>query len=410
MHAKLTKIDLRELLTMDFTRFIDLVKGGLFEPDRTWAAYAAKRAPWLDTAIAFTLPLIVISALLSLILGFVFSSVSLFGGAGIGGFFVFSITGVISVALWAVIASFFARMFEESGTNSTPMSAPTSTPAPAPADTPEQPDPDSPAGAATFDQGLAAISFAFLPGFIGSVLGTLPWIGGLFALAGLIYGVVLMYRNFPVFLGVTEDNRPKHFIATIISGLVAGFVVFALLGAIGLGSASVFSGASSQDYIDDAVSEHIERSVAETTGGGNSDGDFLGIGRQSDYVEAATSDRFAPPADGRLSDAQVELFIRFMKSTKELREQTGKRLQEISEKADNDESPSLGDIFGGLRDVMDIGTAEMQVVKSGGGNWAEHEWVKKTLFEASVHKDLNDAIRHNWVLYTKHAEALEDVL
>lgn len=412
---------------MDFNKLIDLIKGGLFEPDSTWAAYSAKRAPWMDTAIALTLPVIVASALLTLIFGFLFSSFSMFGSPGIGGFFVSLIVGVISVSLWAAIASFFAGMFD--GGASAAEASDATHAAEAAAEDPNNLSVDAPmpssalsSGSPTFSQAFAAISFSFLPGFIGSILGTVPWIGWLLSFAGLIYGVVLMYRSFPVFLGIAEDDRAKHFGATLIAGIVAGAILFSLMGAIGLGTAGL--GGAGGMLSQDSVSERIERSVAEAekrydsddgdytsnVDSSNNDGGFLGIGRQTEYVDAASSDSFNPPKDGKLDDDQVTMLIRFLNTTKDMRENSSKRLQEISEKADNNDNPSLGDLFGGLRDVMDMGTAEMQVVKSGGGNWAEHEWVKKALFEARLHKDLNDTIRHNWDLYSEHAEELDELL
>ncbi len=405
---------------MDFNKLIDLIKGGLFEPDSTWAAYSAKRAPWLDTAMALTLPVIVASALLTLIFGYLFSSFSMFGSPGIGGFFVSLIVGVISVSLWAAIASFFARMFDGGASDAQAADAAAAAAADPNDLSIEDPVPSS--GSPTFSQGFAAISFAFLPGFIGSILGTVPWVGWLLSFAALIYGVVLMYRSFPVFLGIAEDDRAKHFGATLIAGIVAGAILFSLMGAIGIGATGL--GGAGGMLSQESVSDRIERSVAEaekrydndddgytsTVNSSNSDGGLLGIGRQTEYVEAASSDSFNPPKDGKLDEDQVTMLIRFLSTTKNMRDNSSKRLQEISERADNNDNPSLGDLFGGLRDVMDMGTAEMQVVKSGGGNWAEHEWVKKALFEARLHKDLNDTIRHNWALYSEHAEALDELL
>lgn len=400
---------------MDFNKLIELIKGGLFEPERTWANYSAQRAPWLDTAIAFTLPVIFISALLTLIFGYLFSSFSVFGSAGLGGFFASLIGGVISVALWAAIASFFAGMFDSGASAAEAADAAV---AAASDDTELSIDRPPATGSPSFAQGFAAISFAFLPGFVGSILGTVPWVGGLLSLAALVYGVILMYRSFPVFLGVAEDDRVKHFAATLIGGIVAGALLFTLMGAIGFGTA-MSGGLLSES----SVSERLNKSADDTewqadgdysdsadSGGSSDDGSFLGIGRQTEYVEAASSDSFTPPKDGKLDEDQVALLIRFLETTKSMREQSSKRLQEISDKADNNENPSLGDLFGGLRDVMDMGTAEMQVVKSGGGNWAEHEWVKKALFEARLHKDINDAVRHNWELYSDNSEALDELL
>ncbi len=56
---------------------------------------------------------------------------------------------------------------------------------------------------------------------------------------------------------------------------------------------------------------------------------------------------------------------------------------------------------------MATANAEMEVVKSGGGNWAEHQWVKEQLRIASIQKDLNDAVKHNYALYQKYADQLK---
>jgi len=51
----------------------------------------------------------------------------------------------------------------------------------------------------------------------------------------------------------------------------------------------------------------------------------------------------------------------------------------------------------------------MEVVKSSGGNWAEHEWVKQQLRVARIQQgEGSDAIAHNYSLYKKYQEELDN--
>ena len=61
----------------------------------------------------------------------------------------------------------------------------------------------------------------------------------------------------------------------------------------------------------------------------------------------------------------------------------------------------------GANEVGGLATAEMEVVKEEGGNWAEHGWVAQTLMTASRQKNTNDAVAHNYALYQKYADQLD---
>jgi hypothetical protein len=57
-----------------------------------------------------------------------------------------------------------------------------------------------------------------------------------------------------------------------------------------------------------------------------------------------------------------------------------------------------------------LSTAEIEIVKSAGGNWAEHQWVRQTLRTAWLQKDINDAVAHNYALYQEYEEELRDYI
>ena len=75
------------------------------------------------------------------------------------------------------------------------------------------------------------------------------------------------------------------------------------------------------------------------------------------------------------------------------------------------ETPSAADMskmFGGIGKAMNANNAEMEVVKTGGGNWAEHIWVKEQLHIAKIQMgDGSDAIAHNYKLFQEYKEKLE---
>ena len=149
--------------------------------------------------------------------------------------------------------------------------------------------------------------------------------------------------------------------------------------------------------------------VGETGSTGTPGGVLGNAVRYGELIAAAEEDRYEPPADGRLTEAQVREFIRVMERSRELSGEKQARLKRLSEKAEGSEELSMGDIgemMAGATEFMGIGTIEIEVVKSGGGNWAEHQWVRDTLRTAWIQKDINDAVAHNYALYQEYEEDL----
>lgn len=69
--------------------------------------------------------------------------------------------------------------------------------------------------------------------------------------------------------------------------------------------------------------------------------------------------------------------------------------------------PSLTDIVGGIGDFTRATSAEQEVVKTAGGNWKEHLWVKNAIETARVQQDINDAVAHNYALFQEYQEEIE---
>lgn len=382
----------------DFGKFTNWLSGGLLNSHATWETYKSEEHRWTATAAQFSAPLIVLWGVGAVLLGWLFGT-----GNGFADFIGPLISGVIWFALAGFVASFFAKNF--GGTNS-------------------------------FDQAFAALTFATIPTAIGSVIGTLPFIGWLIALAGFIWTIMLLWQSLPVFLDIPLERRTGHFFATLAVSLIGMIFTGFLFAAIGLGGAmlSMSSDDSSASPVDydpaDTYKQRNSTSVSNnnpsngtnnsssaprpgssttttTTAAKDSGAGFFGFGREVDYLESANLDTYAPPADGMLQEAQVERTAKFFAAAGRIREASTESFKKLEDK---NNQPSLGDFVKGMKGLVGAGTAEMQAVKSGGGNWAEHEWVKRQLFEARIHQDLNNTTAHNYELYQAYEEQIKDWL
>ncbi len=113
-------------------------------------------------------------------------------------------------------------------------------------------------------------------------------------------------------------------------------------------------------------------------------------------------DTYEPPADGELNHDQMEGYVDVLKKTRALRARLTAKFE-----SREGEDASMSDILGGMGDAMRLGTAEMEVVKTRGGNWAEHMWVKNQIETARVQQDLNDMVKHNYALFLQYQEQIE---
>lgn len=170
-------------------RTIELIKGALVNPEATWSNYLPEADDWKKTCLLLTGPLIVISNLLSYLIGLFMSSTSMFGfRLNI----MYTLSGMIMSAITAgvvaIIVSGFAGMH---------------------------------GGKESFSRGLAATSLAFVPGYLGQALNWIPGIGRFIYLGLLIYSLVLLWRIIPVYMGVPNNKRTSHFILTLISTAIS---------------------------------------------------------------------------------------------------------------------------------------------------------------------------------------------
>lgn len=106
-----------------------------------------------------------------------------------------------------------------------------------------------------------------------------------------------------------------------------------------------------------------------------------------EVMEEAGKAEYEPPADGRLSEAQVERYIEVQERAAKIRQVAQKKMEEKAAadeeagKADSvwSQVRNMGDAMQGFGDVM---TAEIRAAQELGHNPAEYQWVKEQVVEA----------------------------
>lgn len=340
----------------DLKKTLALIQGGLLNPRETWQQYLAEGHDWKSTAILITVPLIVGSAIAATLLGALFGTGMFALGRGFFGvLFLGLLSAFLAVVVAALVFSFLAGVFQ---------------------------------GENNFDRGFAAISLAAIPGQLGNIIATIPWIGWLIGLALFVLGLVYLYQIIPSYLKVPDSKRILHYVVSLVVSFLAMMILFALLGVGGVMSGMDMSGQAGS-----------KMSNTSTVSG-------LPLGRQADLVAASSEDKYEPPEDGKVSAAQAKNYVRVMTRTAEYRQEQMDQLEKMEKemKESGSKSTDLAKIPGGIGSVMNISFAEMEIVKTAGGNWAEHNWVKQQLRTAALQKDLNETVKHNYKVYKELVE------
>ena len=357
-------------MDFDFKKPFELIKGGLFSHEATWNEYLAGNPGWQQTAAVLTGPLI----LLNVVLGVLFSRMT--GGYAAYGFYgnvvsallIGLIVAVIGFLIAVFVFNFLAGVFQ---------------------------------GKPDFSRAFAAVSLAAIPSWIAGIIGALvPGVGFLIALAGGIVTLFFLYKIMPLALGIPSGKRLVHFIASV----VAIFVVNLVIGMI-VAPAALREGPRVSDTPGATSSTPVAGVLGEW-------------GRQAELMEAAGQDAYDPPADGRISKQQMEAYAGVLRKTSAAHERYEQKMAalsaDIEAKEKSGKTPSVADLsklYAGVNTALGANNAEMEIVKTAGGNWAEHQWVKNQLRTAQLQQgEGSEAIEHNYELYRQYAEEIGDSL
>ena len=353
-------------MTFDFAKTLSLVKGGLTDHQATWKSYLEENPDWQQTATVLSGPLIFAHVVLSVILSRMFGGFAYLGyhSSFLAALFFGLLMAGLGFLISVFVFNYLAGIFK---------------------------------GESDFSRAFAAISLAAIPSWIAAIVGALiPGFGFLIMIAGAITSLVFMYQIIPMALNVPEDKRVVHFILSLVAIAILNMIVGGFIGAGSIES-------TQQRY---GVTDH------STNSGSGVLGEFE---RQERLMETAEEDSFDPPADGKLTKFQVEAYTRVLKKTRALHEEYKAEMQkladEIEAKEDAGETPSVADlskIYSSGLGLMSMNNAEMEIVKTGEGNWAEHLWVKEQLRIAKIQRgDGSKAIAHNYKLFEKYREDIE---
>ncbi len=336
----------------DINATLKWVTAVLTDPNAAAASYREASASWQQSALQLTVPLYVAAFVVAAVLALITGGSLLMGSLSFN-VLIFSILWSIG---WTFVIAFIFDFL--SGTFG---------------------------GKRNFDAAYGTVALAIVPAAAGAAIAPLPWLGWLISLAASIYSLVLAYRFLPVFLEIPETARVKHFVVSIIAALVINILVISVFGSV-FAPSMMNQGTMGTSSSPSPVSTGV----------------FGGLERQADFAEAAANDTYQPPVDGELTRAQVGNYVATLEKTRELKDRLSKSLEGMEDK-----EPSLTDVFSGVGDAIRLSTAEMEVVKTAGGNWAEHQWVKAQLETARIQKDLNETTAHNYGLFQEFQSEIE---
>ncbi|MGD2129467.1 MAG: Yip1 family protein [Lysobacterales bacterium] len=353
-------------MNFDPSKTLKLVTGGLTNPQQTWHDYLGENPPWQKTLIELTAPLFIVSMVLNVLFSHMVGNFSPYAaGRGLfAGILVALVVGAIGFFIGVLVFNWLAGVFQ---------------------------------GKSNFSRAFAAFSLAVIPAWLAGIVGSLiPWIGPLISLAGVIVSLVFVYKIIPLALEVPDPKRVMHFIVSLIVVFVINLVIG---GVLGLG------GGMSPAPRYQSSDSHDAGSAAPASGM------FGQVGRQAALMASAGEDTYDPPEDGMVSQDQVEWIGDVLdKSAKAYGEEMAhlKSISEDLEKKDNLSPADMAKMYQGMGTVVSLNSIEMEVVKTGGGNWAEYQWVKNQLRAARMQRgEGSEALAHNFELVENLPEELQ---
>ena len=105
-----------------------------------------------------------------------------------------------------------------------------------------------------------------------------------------------------------------------------------------------------------------------------------------DLLKEVGNDNYAPPEDGRLSEAQIQMYLKVREHEKTIAKVAREELKQHAEKADKKEK-SIAGMMEGLKamgSAADFITADLRAAKDLGYNSQEYLWVKQQILAAST--------------------------
>jgi ribosomal protein S17E len=105
-----------------------------------------------------------------------------------------------------------------------------------------------------------------------------------------------------------------------------------------------------------------------------------------DLLKEVGDDHYAPPEDGRLSEGQIQMYLKVREHEKTIAKVAREELKQHAEKADKKEKSIAGMMEGikAMGSAADFLTADLRAAKDLGYNSQEYLWVKTQILAAST--------------------------
>lgn len=110
-------------------------------------------------------------------------------------------------------------------------------------------------------------------------------------------------------------------------------------------------------------------------------------GSTTKLLHQAAEDKYEAPTDGKLTEAQVQMYLKVREREKAIAQVAKQQLQQHGDAAKKAGEKSIAGMvegFKGLGSVADFLTADIRAAKDLGYNTAEYQWVKGQILSASA--------------------------
>ncbi len=107
----------------------------------------------------------------------------------------------------------------------------------------------------------------------------------------------------------------------------------------------------------------------------------------TDLMQEVANDQYDPPQDGRLTDGQVQMYLKVREHEKKIAQVAKEEMKKHAEEAKKDGEKSISGMMEGFKalgSAADFVTADIRAAKDLGYNTQEYLWVKQQILAAST--------------------------
>ncbi|HVR39560.1 MAG TPA: hypothetical protein VMU84_10735, partial [Thermoanaerobaculia bacterium] len=107
----------------------------------------------------------------------------------------------------------------------------------------------------------------------------------------------------------------------------------------------------------------------------------------TDLMKQVADDKYTAPKDGRLTDAQIQMYLKVREREKQIAKVAREELAQHAKEADKSKNKSIAGFMEGMKalgSAADFVTADIRAAKDLGYNSQEYLWVKGQIIAAST--------------------------